>query len=72
MKLYAITGTGVGVVGTVWAMLTVIPIAASRPRYVGWIRRLTPWLQLAVGALFLASFAGFAIFVATTYNLPHT
>ena len=72
MKLYAITGTGVGVVGTIWAILTVIPIAVSRPRYVGWIRRRTPWLQLAVGGLFLAAFAGFAIFVATTYNLPHS
>ena len=72
MKMYAITGAGVGTLGTIWAILTAIPIAAARPGTITWLRRRTPRLQLILGVVFLAAFAAFAIFVATTYNLPHS
>ncbi|MGH2449283.1 MAG: phospholipase C [Chloroflexota bacterium] len=70
-RTYAIGGVVVAGLGTIWLGMLSVPILERRRRLADRLRRGTPGLQIALGAVFGGSLMAYVLYLLATWNLPH-
>jgi phospholipase C len=70
-RTYALGALGIGGLGTILLILTIVPLLDRRPWVKHWIVRWSPTLQLALASAFLVAASVYVTYVMHTWDLPH-